>query len=155
MGANKRNPAQRDHDIKTAAKMALEGRKQAEIGDTLGLSQQQVSADLMKARKEWRTETYQTVDELMQQQLAEIDAALVEYWNGWRDSREDSPGNWQFLHGVLATVKLRSQLLGLFPSHSRIELDASRTLIESMKQALTHAETLPQEHQQDAKETMD
>ena len=89
MGTNKRNPAQRDHDIKTAARMSLEGHTQTSIGDSLGVSQQQVSVDLSKARREWKESTLVAVDELIKRELEKLQQCEDELWKGWRITLED------------------------------------------------------------------
>ena len=73
--------------------------------------------------------------------------------NGWRDSQTNGPGNWQFLHGVLGVIKLRSELLGLFPDRTnRGEVDSTGILAQSFRKALTATESSISDERKDGSE---
>ena len=137
MAARKRSDARREHDLKQTVGMIRRGATQTEAASALGLSQQQISHDLRGVRAEWRAQTFQEVDKLVQEELEKLQLLETQYLEGWRDSRTNGPGNWQFLHGVLGVIKLRSELLGLFPARTnRGEVDSTGVLAQSFRKAL-------------------
>ena len=139
MSTNKRNPSQRDHDIRTAARMSLEGYTQTSIGDSLGVSQQQVSVDLSKARHEWKESTLVAVDELIKRELEKLQQCEDELWKGWRITLEDGKPNPRHVFGILACVRQRCEILGL-NSPLQHEIGALESLGEAFRQALQKTE---------------
>jgi hypothetical protein len=115
----------------------LAGRYQAEIGQILGVSQSQVSADLAAIRKTWLASSLRDFDAAKAEQLAKIDRVEIAYWQGWHRSLEDhiqtlaevthgekpsrkrsrrregQAGDPRFLDGVIMCIKQRCAILGL------------------------------------------
>ena len=124
----------RRHEV---ASYYLAGRYQSEIAQMVGCSQQQVSADLAVLRQQWLTSSLRDFDAAKAEELAKIDRAEREYWQGWEASkqahivtlaevtrgekpsrkrsrrRENQYGDPRFLDGVLTCIKQRCAVLGL------------------------------------------
>lgn len=135
----RRSPLERERDIKIAVGMYLRGRPQVEIAKTLGMSQQQISKDILAVQKSWRESTIIDLHEYKLRELAKIDALELVYWDAWENSKkrrfrtservrgtggegqsgertviyEDSDGNEAFLQGVERQIDRRVALLGL------------------------------------------
>ena len=89
MAAPKRSEFQREHDYRIIADLYLKGKTQAEIADTVGLAQQQISYDLGIIRRRWREDTAINLDEAKQQELSRIDTLERTYWDAWERSLEE------------------------------------------------------------------
>jgi hypothetical protein len=96
------------------ADLYIQGRKQYDIAQLYGVSQQQISLDLKAIRAQWLESAVRDFDHMRSEQLAKIDAVEAEYWRAWEKSRaEDEAGNPQFLTGVERCVQQRCKLFGL------------------------------------------
>lgn len=117
--------------------MYLSGKYQSEIAQIIGVTQQQVSADLAALRKIWQASAMRDFDAAKAEELEKIDRAEREYWLGWERSQEDAVvslaevktgdkpgrkrsrrregqcGDPRFLDGVLRCVERRCAILGL------------------------------------------
>ena len=89
MAEKKRTPTEREYDLRRITDMYLQGKTQAEIGETLGLSQPQISYDLAEIRSRWRTDTTINLDEAKQKELARIDTLERTYWEAWERTLEE------------------------------------------------------------------
>lgn len=89
MAEKKRTPTEREYDLRRITDMYLQGKTQAEIGETLGLSQPQISYDLTEIRSRWRTDTTINLDEAKQKELARIDTLERTYWEAWERTLEE------------------------------------------------------------------
>ena len=69
------------------ADLYLRGRKQWEIGQELGLSQQMVSYELGIIRKQWIESAVRDFDEAKGRELDRIDHLEREAWDGWERSK--------------------------------------------------------------------
>src|SRR2546430_1346842 len=114
MAAPKRLPAQRDSDRIIIERMYLSGKSQAEIGETIGLSQQMIAYEVNKLRASWRTSQIRNWDEARNIELAKLDALEQTFWEAWRESASDGRGGASaYLDGVLRCIDRRIRLLGL------------------------------------------
>jgi len=77
---HKRTKTEADRDRMVIAQMYLQGKTQRQIGQELGISQQQVSYDLKKVRKEWMERASIDFDRAKAQELAKLDAIEAEAW---------------------------------------------------------------------------
>ena len=69
------------------ADLYLRGRKQWEIGQELGLSQQMISHELGIIRKQWVESAVRNFDEAKGRELDRIDHLEREAWDGWERSK--------------------------------------------------------------------
>ena len=69
------------------ADLYLRGRKQWEIGQELGLSQQMVSYELGIIRKQWMESAVRDFDEAKGRELDRIDHLEREAWDAWERSK--------------------------------------------------------------------
>ena len=141
MAAPKRSRSERQRDLATIARLYIrEGLKQHEIADRLGVSQQQISYDLLSLRKMWLKSALVDFNHARAEQLAKIDELERTYWEAWLSScegggytvavaeqgkdkeleiaktitRENTgTGNPAFLAGVERCVGMRNKMLGL------------------------------------------
>jgi len=116
------------------ARRYLKGELQAQIAQSFGVSQQQISQDLRAVRALWLAAAVRDFDAARAQELAKIDAVEREYWSAWERSQQDKEsefeengpkgrrtgsrsegqaGNPAFLDGVLKCIDKRCQILGL------------------------------------------
>src|SRR5262249_41025829 len=84
----KRTSIQRQHDRTVIARLYLEGKTQAEIGEQIGVSQQQVAYDLKKIKAEWREQRTFDYTQIQNKQLAKIDLIEQEAWEAFRRSQQ-------------------------------------------------------------------
>jgi len=141
------------------AVMYLHGQFQSTIARELGISQQSVSVDLKRLRKEWLASAVRDFDEAKSVELAKIDELERTYWTGWENSlkqreitvskrrtgktpgdeasvrRETPMGDARFLDGVLRCITLRCDLLGFSTS-----TEAVKSLGNSLAGLLVQAE---------------
>jgi hypothetical protein len=114
----------------------LRGQTQFAIAQSLEVSQQTVSSDVVAIRKEWRKSALIDFDAKQDRELAKIDALEREYWDAWERSKtekqhtrtrkrtgkaagdeaevrkEPRDGNPKFLEGVRQCIYLRCRILG-------------------------------------------
>lgn len=67
----------------------VKGWAQATIAEEMGLSEELVSADLRRIRKEWRDSRIRDFDEAQSVELAKIDRLEREAWEAWEKSKSD------------------------------------------------------------------
>jgi len=72
------------------ARLYAKGKTQAEIAETVGVSQSQVCHDLKMVRRHWRESTIRDFDALRDEQLAKIDEAERRAWEVFERSQEDA-----------------------------------------------------------------
>ena len=118
MTANKRTKTQIQRDRAEVARLYWHGWTQAEIGDKLNLSQQQISYDLKQIRKGWRESSETDIGEYIVQQLARIDDLEREAFVAWKKSLEDRDdeqglGNAAWWDRMLQCVQTRNKQLGI------------------------------------------
>lgn len=132
--ANTRTKAQVERDRVEVARLYLQGKFQCEIGEILGVSQQQISWDLAAIQRQWRELPQAEITELRAKELAKIDLLEQHYWQAWEDSKrslkststgkdgekiklgtrsQERNGNPQFLQGVERCISARVRMLGL------------------------------------------
>lgn len=87
MAANKRNNLQIKKDRVTIAKLYLNGDTQAEIAQSLGLSQQMVSYDLKVVAEEWKCEARKAHEERVAIELAKLNRIEREALREWERSK--------------------------------------------------------------------
>lgn len=87
---------------------------QVEIGERIGISQQQVSHDLKRVREQWMQSSIRDFDAVRAEQLAKIDEVERQAWEGWRRSFEsDKDGEPRYLDQVHKCIERRCKMLGL------------------------------------------
>lgn len=136
--SNRRTRKERERDLAKISEHYLRGYTQAQIGEILGFTQQQISLDLKEMQKRWKESALRNFDEAKAQELAKIDNLELEYWEAWHNSRgqkkvssteradtasgqrnkaqirtEDMQSDPRFLEGVRWCVDRRCKLLGL------------------------------------------
>lgn len=139
----KRTPLQLKQDRVRIAEMYIQGYYQSQIGEELGLTQQQISYDLKVIQRQWLKQTTMALDEYKARELAKIDYLEQTYWKSWRRSLEDTKadtlkarvgqgqsggqaqpiertvktenncGDPRFLQGVERCIEQRRKMLGL------------------------------------------
>ena len=135
---NRRTREQRERDLERISDHYLRGYTQWQIGEILGVTQQQICYDLKELQKRWKESALRNFDEAKAQELAKIDRLELEYWDAWHNSRgqkkisstertdmasgqrnkaqirtEDLLGDPRFLEGVRWCVDRRCKILGL------------------------------------------
>lgn len=138
MAAPRRTRIQREKDLLLISEMYLRGKTQAEIGDVIGMSQQQISYDLKILRNRWLAQSVANIDEIKARELAKVDHLERTYWESWKRSLEDFTvkttkarktrqvdsgekivkvegrnGDPRYLQGVQWCVNKRCEILGL------------------------------------------
>lgn len=71
------------------ARRYLQGEMQAEIAQSFGVSQVQISYDLKAIRAAWLASTVRDFDAARAEELARIDTVEREYWLAWERSKLD------------------------------------------------------------------
>lgn len=94
---------------------------QAQIAEKVGVTQSMVSRVLKRFRDDLKKQGLADADESRKRQLAKLDRLELEYLEGWERSQKGGKkaGSHQFLTGMLACVKERADLLGLYPPRKR------------------------------------
>jgi transcriptional regulator with XRE-family HTH domain len=88
MAANKRTKHQRENDLRRVSELYLQGLKQAEIAEQLGVSRQQITYDLRILQRRWQQSSLVNLNEKKALELAKIDHLEQRYWQAWEDSRK-------------------------------------------------------------------
>jgi hypothetical protein len=137
-GRKGRTPDQIRRDRAEIARFYLQRLTQAEIGERLGLSRQQVGYDLQAVRREWLQSSLVDFHARKAEELARIDRLEREYWAAWEESKKErqtsiteqttdadgerlragirkveQTGDPRYLAGVQGCVEQRCKLLGL------------------------------------------
>ena len=86
MAAPTRTPIERERDLLETAKLYCQGVRQCDIAEKIGVTQQQISADLKKIQKRWQKECVEAIDQGKARELARIDELERTYWTAWHDS---------------------------------------------------------------------
>lgn len=139
MAAPKRTKFEREKDLLAISDLYLQGITQAEIGQRLDVSQQQISYDLRVLRKRWQQSSIVNINEAKAKELARVDHLEREYWEAWERSvgehrtktvkargteikgnlaeqtlkTEDINGDPRYLSGIQWCINKRCELLGL------------------------------------------
>jgi len=133
--APKRTKFEREKDLLAISSLYLQGITQAEIGQRIGVSQQQISYDLKVLRKRWLQSSIVNIDEAKARELARVDHLEREYWEAWEKSKnpvktiaskkvdgqqtektiqgETGTGDPRYLSGVQWCINKRCEVLGL------------------------------------------
>lgn len=145
------------------AALYLQGRYQFQIAASLSISQQLVSRELSTIQRLWLHSTIRDFDAAKAQELAKLDAAEREYWEGWRRSCQDAEqsimeasdtpeggrrhkvvtrkqgqsGDPRFLDGVLRCIEKRCDILGISTAAT-----ATKELAAGLTSLLTEAKAL-------------
>lgn len=82
-----RKKIKRQADLETIATLYLQGWKQTEIAQELGVSQQQISYDLKTLQSRWAETAARKIDEAKAEELAKIDRLERAYWDKWEESQ--------------------------------------------------------------------
>jgi hypothetical protein len=161
-GRKGRTPDQIRHDRAEIARLYLQRYTQAEIGQQLGLSRQQVGYDLDAVRAEWLQSSLMDFNARKAEELARIDRLEREYWTAWEASqqgrettttgqttdprgervkaeirKEEQHGDPRYLAGVQWCISKRCEILG-FNAPTRNELtgkDGGPIQFESLNDA--------------------
>jgi len=121
------------------ARLYLQQRTQAEISQTVGVSQGTVSRDLRAIQAEWQRQRLDDFAQAKFRELARVDQLEREYWQAWERSCQDRrqtlqekttaptgdrlkagtrsegrDGNPEFLRGIERCVELRCKITGAF-----------------------------------------
>jgi hypothetical protein len=121
------------------ARLYLKQRTQAEISQTVGVSQGTVSRDLKAIQAEWQRQRLDDFAQARLRELARVDQLEREYWQAWERSCQDREqtlqekttaptgdrlkagtrsegrdGNPEFLRGVERCIELRCKITGAF-----------------------------------------
>jgi hypothetical protein len=88
-GRKGRSPDQIRKDRTEIARLYLRGWTQAEIGDHLHLSRQQVGYDLEAIRQEWLQSALIDFNAKKAEELARIDRLEREYWDAWDGGKKE------------------------------------------------------------------
>src|SRR6516162_9051891 len=75
-----------NHRRLRVAELYLTGKFQSEIGQLLGVSQQQVSHDLKAVQQQWLASSIRDFDAIKAEQLAKLDAVERAAWQSWKVS---------------------------------------------------------------------
>lgn len=155
-GSN-RTPFQREYDLERMSALYLTGKTQREIGEIIGVTQQQVNYDLKKLRKRWQESMIANINEVKNRELARIDELERTYWEAWDASRgerrrtlvtkrgtggddrtraqiitEVSEGDPRFLQGVQWCVEQRCKIIGLYaPAKQEVTGEAGGPVVVS------------------------
>lgn len=78
----------REHRQRQVAALYLQGKWQAEIGQILGMRQQQVSYDLKVLQRRWYQESIADIDQRKALELQKVDAIEREAWASWEKSKQ-------------------------------------------------------------------
>ena len=133
--APKRTKFEREKDLLAISSLYLQGITQAEIGQRIGVSQQQISYDLKVLRKRWLQSSIVNIDEAKARELARVDHLEREYWEAWEKSKnpvktiaskkvdgqqtektiqgETGTGDPRYLSGVQWCINKRCEIVGL------------------------------------------
>lgn len=143
MAGPRRTKLERERDLATLAEHYLHGKTQAEIAELMGVTQQQISYDLRALQRQWQKSGILDFGAAKGRELARIDANEIARWQlyamyqaAWAERsagrklsspdgktsisfQKDSDhafldGMQKSLDGVLACVKERCKLLGLY-----------------------------------------
>jgi hypothetical protein len=137
-GRKGRSPDQIRKDRAEIARLYLQRMTQAEIGQHLGLSRQQVGYDLNAVREEWLQSSLMDFNARKAEELARIDRLEREYWDAWEASKKErqtstteqttdadgerlkagirkteQTGDPRYLSGVQWCIEQRCKILGL------------------------------------------
>jgi hypothetical protein len=85
-----RTKNQRKRDERLISQMYLKGELQADIDESLGLSQATISRALTALQADWRASALIDINEAKARELAKIDTLELEYWTAWKRSQEDA-----------------------------------------------------------------
>ena len=102
----RRSTFQREADLVEVAKWYCEGLTQAEIGQRLALSQQQISYDIRAIIARWQATTKGLLDELKAQELARINHLERVAWESFEASKE--PGTVEIERVTRAAIQAKS-----------------------------------------------
>lgn len=83
----RRSTAQRTRDRRNIGNLYLQGWIQADIAESVGVSQSTVSNDLKALHKDWLASALLDFNEAKSQELAKIDRLEREYWAAWGQSK--------------------------------------------------------------------
>jgi predicted transcriptional regulator len=130
-----RDKLQREKDLLRTAELYLQGKRQSEIAEEIGVTQQQISLDLKELRKRWLDKSIEKIDEKKAEELAKIDQLERKYWDAWQMScdyvikettsnnrrvkvliphDQNNPlGDTKYLAGVQWCINKRCQILGV------------------------------------------
>ena len=115
--ARKRTPDQYENDLVVVGEMTLQGYSQGAIAERLGVTQQEISHDLVKVRENWITQHLQTSeDSLISQELARLEWLISEYYKQWCASPDPRYGAL-----INKTLEQRCKLLGLYRPEKYIQ----------------------------------
>jgi len=157
MAAPKRTKFEREKDLLEISHLYLQGITQAEIGQRLDVTQQQICYDLKILRKRWLQSSIVNINEVKAKELARVDHLEREYWEAWERSigkhqtktvkargtkesadlaeqtlkTEDINGDPRYLSGVQWCINKRCEVLGLdAPSKTDITSGGKRVTFE-------------------------
>jgi hypothetical protein len=126
-----------NHRRQQVAQLYLAGKYQSEIGQLLGVTQQQISQDLKAVQQQWLAASIRDFDTVKSEQLAKIDAVERAAWASWERSlqprevtvqeiiegehrtnkvslrKEPQVGDPRFLERIQKCIDQRCDLLGL------------------------------------------
>lgn len=102
----RRPQMERECDYERIAHLYLQRKTQAEIGETVGISQQQVSYDLKAIRRRWAESANEAIGKRMAEEIARIDRLEREHWRAW-----DMKGDPRYLEGVMSCIQKRMETL--------------------------------------------
>lgn len=86
MASPKRSKIERQRDKEIIAELYIKGKRQSEIAEIIGVTQQQISFDLKSIQKDWLKNTAILLDEFKVKELAKLDQLEREAWEAWRRS---------------------------------------------------------------------
>ena len=178
MSKRPRKKSEIARDRRNISRLYLKGAMQAEIAESLGLSQPTISRDLKVLQAEWQAANLNEIDEHKKNELAKIDNLELEYWEAWVRSREKSlsetteiiskgrdvekdvggvkrvtrqdeqVGDPRFLSGVQWCIEKRCQIMGLNAPEKRDLTSDDKPLNFKVTEIVVRTSTDEQEDEQ-------
>ena len=74
---------QREADLLKTGELYLQGKRQVQIAQIVGVVQSTVARDLKELQKRWKEKSIQLIDERKAEELAKVDQLERTYWEAW------------------------------------------------------------------------
>ena len=104
-----RLPVIRERDLVRTAEMVLQGHRQADIAEELGISQPTVCNDVKELRRRWRKDAKASIDQIKAEQAAELAELRRIFWERFRGAGKLDEMKWA-MDGIKWCWKQRCNL---------------------------------------------